>query len=192
VRLSSLGYFGHMWELYAYWAWIYPFFLGQTGLSISSAEAATFAFLSIGVGAAGCYVGGVLGDNWGRTKLAALAMLLSGSCCLTVGLVSRLGLVPLLCLTLFWGFWVIADSGQFSSMVTEVADPGYVGTALTLQLASGFVLTVVTIWLIPVVQRTIGWDWAFVVLAPGPLLGIWAMLRLKGSPEAAAIAGGRG
>jgi hypothetical protein len=77
-------------------------------------------------------------------------------------------------------------------MVTEVADQRYVGTALTLQLAVGFTLTVATLWLVPLVRDVAGWDWAFALLAPGPLVGVAAMLRLKGAPEARSIADGRG
>ena len=93
---------------------------------------------------------------------------------------------------LVWGFAVVGDSAQFSTMVTELADQVYVGTALTIQLALGFTLTVATIWLIPVLERSAGWEWAFALLAPGPALGVLAMLRLRASPEAARIAGGRG
>jgi hypothetical protein len=93
---------------------------------------------------------------------------------------------------LVWGFAVVADSAQFSTMVTEVADQRYVGTALTLQLAIGFTLTVATLWLVPLVRDVAGWGWAFALLAPGPLAGVVAMLRLKAAPEARWIAGGRG
>ena len=80
---------------------------------------------------------------------------------------------------LFWGFWVVADSAQFSAIVTEVAEPRFVGTAVTLQLAMGFTLTVITIWLVPVVRDASSWGWTFLILAPGPALGIAAMWRLR-------------
>jgi MFS family permease len=194
VRLASLGYFGHMWELYAMWAWFLVFFsdeLASRGVAAGSAAAyATFAV--IGVGGLGCWVGGILGDRWGRTKTTAAMMAASGSCCVLVGLLfgAPAWLVLLVCLV--WGFAVVADSAQFSTMVTELADQAYVGTALTLQLALGFTLTVATIWLIPVLEDAFGWRWAFAFLAPGPALGVVAMLRLKSLPEAARIAGGRG
>ena len=170
VRLASLGYFGHMWELYAMWAWFLVFFsdeLTSRGVSASSAAAyATFAV--IGVGGLGCWVGGILGDRWGRTGTTAVMMAVSGSCCVLVGLLfgAPAWLVFLVCL--MWGFSVVADSAQFSTMVTELADQAYVGTALTLQLALGFTLTVATIWLIPVLEDAFGWRWAFAFLAPGP------------------------
>ena len=194
VRLASLGYFGHMWELYAMWAWFAVFFgasLAATGEgSASGAALATFAV--IGIGGLGCWIGGLLGDRWGRTSTTALMMGLSALCALSIGLLFDGPAWLLLIVGLVWGFTVIADSAQFSTMVTELADQAYVGTALTLQLALGFTLTVATIWLIPVFEDETGWRWAFAFLAPGPLLGIAAMLRLRASPEAKLIAGGRG
>ena len=134
----------------------------------------------------------MLGDRWGRTKATALMMSVSGACCVLVGLLLGSPVWLVLLVSLVWGFAVIADSAQFSTMVTELADQAYVGTALTLQLAVGFAITVATIWLIPVVEDAFGWRWAFAFLAPGPVLGLLAMLRLKALPEAARIAGGRG
>jgi len=194
VRLASLGYFGHMWELYAMWAWFLVFFsdgLVARGAQVGSAAAyATFAV--IGVGGLGCWAGGILGDRWGRTRTTALMMAVSGTCCVLVGLLFGAPAWLVLLVSLVWGFAIVADSAQFSTMVTELADQAYVGTALTLQLALGFTLTVATIWLIPVLEDAFGWRWAFAFLAPGPALGVVAMLRLKSSPEAARIAGGRG
>jgi hypothetical protein len=119
-------------------------------------------------------------------------MAISGVCSVLIGLVAGGPSAVVLALGLVWGFTVVADSAQFSTMVTELADQAYVGTALTLQLAIGFTLTVATIWLIPVLENDVGWRWAFAFLAPGPILGVLAMLRLRASPEAAEIAGGRG
>ena len=89
---------------------------------------------------------------------------------------------------LVWGFTVVADSAQFSTMVTELADQAYVGTALGLQLAVGFALTAVTIWLIPYLEDGVGWRWAFAFLAPGPALGILAMLRLSRAERSGSVA----
>jgi len=119
-------------------------------------------------------------------------MAISGSCALLIGLLFDAPPGVVLLVALVWGFAVVADSAQFSTMVTELADQAYVGTALTLQLAIGFTLTVATVWLVPVMERWVGWTWAFALLVPGPALGVWAMLRLKALPEAARIAGGRG
>jgi MFS family permease len=189
VRLASLGYFGHMWELFAMWTWFVAFFAHVAGPG-SGAAYATFAV--IGMGALGCWAGGVMGDRWGRTRTTVAMMSVSGACALIIGPLVDAPAWLVLAVGLVWGFAVIADSAQFSTMVTELADQAYVGTALTLQLALGFTLTIATIWLVPVLERSLGWRWAFAFLAPGPALGIAAMWRLKGSPEAGAIADGRG
>ena len=194
VRLASLGYFGHMWELYAMWAWFLVFFrsfLDARG-SPNAAAASYATFTVIGVGGFGCLAGGWLGDRWGRTRTTATMMAISGSCALLIGLLFDAPPGVVLLVAIVWGFAVVADSAQFSTMVTELADQAYVGTALTLQLAIGFTLTVATVWLVPVMERWVGWTCAFALLVPGPALGVWAMLRLKSLPEAARIAGGRG
>jgi MFS family permease len=190
VRLASMGYFGHMWELYAAWAWVHIFFTDAT--EGDARAGATIAFAVVGIGALGCYVGGRLGDGWGRTRTTAAAMVISGGCALVIGWMDGSPVWATVIVGLVWGTAVVADSAQFSTMVTELADQAYVGTALTLQLALGFTLTVVTIWLIPIVESSHGWGWAFVLLAPGPALGVVAMMRLKNQPEAARLAGGRG
>jgi MFS family permease len=194
VRLASLGYFGHMWELYAMWAWFLVFFRESLAASgrgdLAVASFATFAV--IGSGAAGSFAAGIMGDRWGRSRTTILAMAVSGSCALTIGwlfganpwLVFGVGIV--------WGVTVVADSAQFSTVVTEVGDPSYIGTALTLQLALGFTLTVATIWLVPIIRVAVGWGPAFSVLAVGPVLGIASMAKLQRSPQAFLIAGGRG
>jgi MFS family permease len=176
VRLASLGYFGHMWELYAMWAWFLVFF---TAVSDGGKGAAYATFAVIAVGALGCWLGGVAGDRWGRPETTATLMAISGSCALLVGLAGAWSAAAALAVGLVWGFTVVADSAQFSTMVTELADQAYVGTALALQLAVGFALTVATIWLVPYWEHAVGWEWTFVLLVPGPLLGIAAMLRLR-------------
>ena len=178
VRLSSIGYFGHMWELYAMWAWFFAFTSDAVFSSRSAAALTTFAV--IGIGALGCVAGGVLGDRLGRAETTALAMVCSGACALTIGLLPRWAAVAV---GLAWGFTVVADSAQFSTLVTEYADQAYVGTALALQLALGFTLTVATIWLIPIARDEIGWRYAFAILAVGPALGVVAMTRLRLQPR---------
>jgi len=154
-------------------------------------DAAFSAFAVIGSGAVGCWAAGRLADRWGRTRTTALAMILSGGCALVIGW-SGLPVAAVLVLGVVWGFSVVADSAQFSTMVTELGDQAYVGTALTMQLAIGFTLTVVTIWLVPVMRGRAGWHIALAMLALGPMLGVAAMLRLKYLPEAVKIAGGLG
>lgn len=181
VLLASLGYFGHMWELYAMWAWFSVFFtstLTLHGVESAGTWAAFSTFAVIGIGALGCLVGGLLGDRWGRTLTTLLAMAISGACALSIGFMQTAPVLAVLLVGLLWGFWVVADSAQFSTLVTEVAAQSYVGTALTLQLAIGFVLTVPTIWLIPIVEQAAGWGMAFALLSLGPLAGIVAMRAL--------------
>ena len=146
----------------------------------------------IALGALGCWAGGVASDRWGRTTLTMLSMALSGACAVTIGL--TFGGPPLLTLAVavVWGVTVIADSAQFSTAITELSPPAYVGTALTTQTCVGFALTMVSIWLIPPVVTHVGWGWAFATLAIGPALGILAMGRLRTLPEASRLAGGRG
>jgi MFS family permease len=195
LRLASMGYFGHMWELYAMWAWFLAFFSGELardGYAGKQHAAALATFAVIGIGAVGCYVGGVLGDRWGRTRTTASAMAMSGTCAVVIGLFYGAPYWIVLAIGLLWGMSVIADSAQFSTIVSELADQSYVGTALTVQLALGFTLTVVTIWLVPVLRDSVGWRWTFAFLAPGPALGALAMLRLLQLPEHRLIAGGRG
>ncbi|HSK16840.1 MAG TPA: MFS transporter [Gaiellaceae bacterium] len=176
VRLASLGYFGHMWELYAMWAWFVVFF----SAAVSDGAGAAYAtFAVIGVGALGCWVGGVLGDRFGRAETTAAMMAVSGACALLIGLLLDAPSWAVLVVGLVWGFAVVADSAQFSTLVTEHAEQAYVGTALTMQLAVGFTLTVATIWLIPFFESAVGWRWAFALLALGPALGVVAMLRLR-------------
>jgi MFS family permease len=195
VRLACLGYFGHMWELYAMWTWFLVFFgesLERVGAARPEVVGPLGAFAVIAAGLPGCWIAGVLADRWGRTTITSWAMAISGVCSLAIGFLFGGPAWLVLAVGLLWGATVVADSAQFSTMVTELADPAYVGTALTLQLGIGFTLTVLTIWLVPLLRDQIGWRWAFALLVPGPLLGIVAMMRLKGLPEAKRIAGGRG
>jgi len=195
VRLACLGYFGHMWELYAMWAWFLVFMtdsLRHSGIAEAPRLGSLATFVVIASGFFGCAVAGRLGDRWGRTKVTTFSMVISGACALVIGALVAASPWLVFALGVVWGISVVADSGQFSTMVTELADPAYVGTALTLQLGIGFTLTVATIWLVPIVRDAAGWWWAFALLVPGPLLGIVAMARLARLPEAKRIAGGRG
>ena len=192
VRLASFGYFGHMWELYAMWVWIPVMIRASLAVSQASPVAAEVAsFLVIGCGAVGCVVAGLVADRVGRTVVTSWAMGISGSCCLLIGLLFGGNPILLLLVAAIWGATVVADSAQFSACVTELGDPRYVGTALTMQTCVGFLLTTISIELIPYFVKAVGWQYAFAILAPGPLLGVAAMLRLRGLPEAAKIAQGR-
>jgi MFS family permease len=180
VRLASFGYFGHMWELYGMWIWVPVMIrasLSQSGTNPQLAEVGSF--LVIGAGAIGCVAAGLLADRIGRTTVTSIAMLISGSCCLLIGLLFGGSPWLLLFVAAIWGATVVADSAQFSSCITELGDPQYIGTALTIQMCIGFLLTTVSIELIPRVEQVLSWRYAFVLLAPGPILGTIAMLRLR-------------
>ena len=179
VRLASLGYFGHMWELYAMWTWFLLFFSSALGAHGGTSRAALATFAVIGIGLAGSWVGGVAGDRWGRPETAIAMMAGSAACALLIGLLDSAPAWLILLVGLAWGFTVLGDSAQFSTLVTDLADQSYVGTALGLQTAFGFGLTTATIWLVPRLETAVGWRWAFAFLAPGPLLGIAAMARLR-------------
>lgn len=195
-RLACLGYFGHMWELYPMWTWLGTFLTaslearGGGSYAGLNASAATFACMGL-AGGLGAYMGGALADRWGRTTLTMAAMALSGLCAAVIGLTFAGPPAITLLIAVVWGVTVIADSAQFSTAVTELAPPAYVGTALTTQTCAGFALTMLSIWLIPPVVQAVGWRWAFAALAVGPGLGVLAMGRLRAVPEAARMAGGR-
>jgi MFS family permease len=181
-RLVSLGYFGHMWELYALWMWLAMFVAAGRAQRGATAASSTglIVFVAIGVaGTAGCLLGGWAADRFGRPPAAVAALVVSGACCVASPVFFAAPTAVLIVFLLVWGAAVIADSGVFSTSLSETTDPRYVGTVLTAQTAVGFLLTIVTIQLVPLVAGLIGWQYAFLLLAPGPLIGAVAMSALR-------------
>lgn len=193
VRLANLGYLGHMWELYAMWGWIAVIFAASARWSRMQYEAG--AALAIAIGAIGCIWAGAASDRLQdstesvrvaqRARVTIIAMAVSAACCVLAAVVLR-ATALLLPLSLVWGIAVIADSAQFSTIISEVSDKSYVGTALTLQTALGFLLTAFSIRAMAAIASHYGWRWALVTMAIGPLLGIWAMNGLLSGEKASA------
>ena len=191
IVLANLGYLGHMWELFAMWAWIQVFLTASFKISgLNETWASAVAFAVISMGGLGSLVAGQLADRFGRTTVTIVSLVTSGVCSVVVGLLFGGSPVVLVILSLIWGFAIVADSAQFSAAVSELCRTEYTGTALTLQTSLGFLLTLVTIRLVPTLEGYFGWNWAFAFLALGPAVGIWAMYALRKSPEAVKLAGG--
>lgn len=180
VMLANLGYLGHMWELYAMWAWLFAFLSASFAMqNISSQWAGFLTFAAIATGGIGSVIAGKVADKIGRSTVTSVSMAVSGFCALIIGFFFGGNPLILSLIALVWGFSIVADSAQFSASISELADKRYVGTALTLQTSMGFLLTLFSIRMIPSLERLIGWQWAFAFLAIGPVIGIWAMQSLK-------------
>jgi MFS family permease len=182
-RLATGSYLGHMFELYAFWTWVPAFLAASVAVNAGGRFRAPrlislLAFATIAVGGAGSVWGGLFADRRGRERLVAISLFMSGSCCLLSGILFGGPLWVLGALAMTWGFFVIADSAQFSTLVTESVPAHTVGTALTVQTSLGFLLTMLPMQLVPLIAQRVGWRWGFAILALGPIAGIAAIRRL--------------
>src|SRR5437762_5098381 len=183
-RLATASYLGHMFELYAFWTWI-PSFLAASVAAAAGIRAprliSLLAFATIAIGGAGSVWGGLFADRRGRARLVSISLFMSGSCCILSALLFSAPIWVLGALAMTWGFFVIADSAQFSTLVTESVPEHTVGTALTVQTSLGFLLTMLPMQLVPWIAQRAGWRWGFPILALGPLAGIAAIRRFAAS-----------
>ena len=190
TRRATLGYLGHMWELYAMWTWIAAFAAASFGAAAASgapptsAQGSAAAFLAIASGAAGSVAAGFLADRIGKARIAALSLVASGICCVAAGFVFGAPAPIVFAFVAVWGVAVVADSAQLSALVAQYSPRDHVGTALTVQTCAGFLLTMASIRLLPVAAQVLGWRWVFLVLAPGPIGGVVALRRLLAAPAA--------
>jgi MFS family permease len=186
TRLATLGYLGHMWELYAVWTWIAAFASASFGFTRTatpnSPAGSAVAFAAIGSGALGSAAAGWFADRIGKARVASWAMIVSGICCAAAGFVFHAPAALLFVFAVVWGVAVVADSAQLSALVAQYSPRDHVGTALTIQTCAGFLLTMASIRLLPIVAQTIGWQWVFICLVPGPVFGVMALRGLADEP----------
>jgi MFS family permease len=188
TRLATLGYLGHMWELYAVWTWIAAFASASFGVvggaTPSSPSGSAVAFATIGSGAIGSAAAGLFADRIGKARVASWAMIVSGTCCAAAGFLFHAPAPVLYLFAIIWGVAVVADSAQLSALVAQYSPRDHVGTALTVQTCAGFLLTMVSIRLLPVAAQMVGWQWVFLCLVPGPVFGVLALRGLADAPAA--------
>ena len=198
LRLANLGYLGHMWELYSLWGWI-TLLLAASGPGASHNLLETLSFAAVAAGLVGCVWAGYVSDRnqqrvqdstsldvRARAQVTIVAMAASGACCVLAAIFFHHFWV-VVAISLVWGISVVADSAQFSTIVSEVADQRYVGTALTMQTAMGFLLTAISIRSVAAIGTAYGWRWAALSMAIGPAMGVLAMVRLQHAPEPAGV-----
>jgi MFS family permease len=193
VMLANIGYFGHMWELYAMWGWFlaYARQAGHADNMAFEGNTSLLTFFVVAVGVVGATLGGFFADRIGRCNTTSIAMAISGCSALVIGFVFEGPPWLFIAVALIWGMSVIADSAQFSAAVTELSSPDKVGSALAFQMGVGFAITIIAIWIVPVAAAALGsWRWVFLILVPGPVLGIIAMITLRRHSDAMKMANG--
>ncbi len=182
VRLAYAGYLGHMWELYAMWAWIGAATAASYGMSLPAADAIWLskltAFLAIGLGGLTCAVAGRIADRIGKAEVATIAMVISGGAAIATAV--TFGGAPWItfAVVIVWGIAIIPDSAQFSALVADASPAEHAGSLMTLQTALGFALTFFIVQGVPPAAAAFGWPAILAALALGPVFGIFAMLRL--------------
>lgn len=183
VRYAYLGYFGHMWELYAMWAWIGVATYASYSLTLTETDAVSFskitAFLAIGLGGVACFFGGYWADKIGKARVTVIAMILSTSGAVLTAL--TFGGAPWITfvVVIIWGIAIIPDSPQFSALVADSAPPEIAGSLMTFQTAIGFALTIFTVQITPYVVAWTSWPTVILIMAIGPLFGIYFMRKLE-------------
>lgn len=177
VFLPILGYTGHQVEVMNMWGWIGEFLVQVHGMSESNAG--LLAFAAISMGGLGSWLGGYLGDKYGREKVCSVSLMVSGSCCVCIGLVADLPFVFTVVTVLIWGLSILVDSPNFPAIISKNADQEYVGTALSVQLASGYLMCSLGMFLVAAIGDSIGWRWTYPIMSCTPLIGLAAMQALQ-------------
>ena len=194
VRYANYSYFGHMWELYAFWVWIQKFLQevhSRTNPGISvNLYFSMGTFLVFVFGALGNIIGGKVADNIGRTKFNIIMLVISGFNSLIIGFFLNNAVAALL-IAIIWGLTIVPDSPQYSAMISELSNPAYIGTALAIQTTFGFALSNISIWLLPIIINLTGWTYGFMFLAVGPFFAIFSLMKLRNEPDSQLIAQGR-
>ena len=178
-RSAAFGYFGHMWELYTFWAFVPLILINYQATTDFTISISLWSFIIIAMGSLGCIVGGYISLNKGSAFVAWGMLVTSGICCLLSPFLGQLSFGLFLLFMVVWGFSVVGDSPQFSTLVAQTAPKAYIGTALTIVNSIGFALTIVSIQVISRLSSVVAYEYLFLLLLPGPLFGLWSMSSLK-------------